>query len=382
MDDNFSIPSHYEFDVMGSELNLNSLSYNTSNSSSLFIKPPVFPTISIDSLISMPNNDYPYNGFKIYCKEFRSRGINLIHMVMSRLWSQEQPNVRLEYVNIADNANRKYKEKWSHIPRHRYQQLPINQSLSPADTSKTIPTHSINNTSSSIPAIETNELYYELNTIYSSQEILRHRYQQLPINQSSSPADTLKTIPTHSINNSSSSIPEIETTELYYEMNTISSSQEIVNPLDICNQTGLVPPTENLNKRPTSRTNTSAACNHCKKSKIRCKNSGNSPCERCIKRRFECTFSPQKKRGPKNNRLNMTNCTDVQKLDKWHKDYERKVNKLGYCVQRTVIAPGTSNQDDALQILTLPIEESTAYTSVNCESGISNNSNNLSPHQF
>ncbi|CAG8666451.1 hypothetical protein C2G38_2170465 [Gigaspora rosea] len=247
MDDNFSTPSHYEYDVMGSELNLNSLSYNTSSSSSLFIKPPVFPTISIDSLISVPNKEYPYNGFKIYCKEFRSRGINLINMVMSRLWSQEQPNVRQEYVNIADTANRQYEEKWSHIPRHRYQQFSVNQSLSPADTSKTIPTHSINNSSSSIPAIETTELYYELNTmntISSSQEILRHRYQQLPVNQSSSPADTSKTIPTHSINNSSSSIPEIETTELYYELNTISSSQEIVNPLDICNQTGLISPTE------------------------------------------------------------------------------------------------------------------------------------------
>ncbi|CAG8666466.1 1253_t:CDS:1, partial [Gigaspora rosea] len=72
----------------------------------------------------------------------------------------------------------------------------------------------------------------------------------------------------------------------------------------------------------------------------------------------------------------MTNCTVVQKLDKYYKDYERNVNKLGFCVYRNIIGPGTSNQDDALQILTL---ESTEYTSVNCESGISNNSSILSP---
>ncbi|CAG8594166.1 6002_t:CDS:1, partial [Dentiscutata heterogama] len=57
----------------------------------------------------------------------------------------------------------------------------------------------------------------------------------------------------------------------------------------------------------------------------------------------------------------------------------QKVNKHGFCVDKVVIRPGTSNQVDALQILQSPIEEITANTSVNYESGISDNSSILSP---
>ncbi|CAG8600006.1 14682_t:CDS:1 [Dentiscutata erythropus] len=339
MDDNYPTSFHYEQSDFGSP------SYNTSIPS-LFAKPPFIPTINIESLVSEPNRDHPYNAFKIYCKELRSRGITL-NNIISLFWIHEQPTVKLVYANLANTANRLYTEKWPHLIRYRYQQLPVNQSLPSADTTRTISTHSINNSASSTPAIETRDLHYESNT---------------------------------------------------------NPYQEIVNPLDICNQIDLTPPNEDLNKRPasktnrinkrptskinrinkrltskTNRTNTSAACNLCKKSKVRCKYSDNGPCERCVKKEHECKFSPQQKRGPQKSRSDINNCAVVQKLDKYYKDFMQKVNKHGYCVDNVVIRPGTSNQVDALQILTSPIEEFTAYTSVNYESGISNNSSILSP---
>ncbi|CAG8784232.1 35294_t:CDS:1, partial [Racocetra persica] len=228
------------------------LSYSTNSSpSSPSLIPPFIPTITIDvsSLVSTQNGDYPYTAFKIYCKELRSRGFHSKNQ-MSRFWGQELAIVKQFYKNIAVVANDKYEQRWPHVQRQRYQQSPANRSSS---SSTALFTYSINNSLPSMPEIDASEL------------------STIPYQRTVNPL---------SIGNQ----PGLTSSNVFYNQLDLTSSNVICNQLSLTsfnlNQPILTPfnssPNVNSNKR-TRGTYAAAACDPCKKSKVRCKYSSNDP---------------------------------------------------------------------------------------------------------
>ncbi|CAG8621263.1 17497_t:CDS:1 [Cetraspora pellucida] len=322
MDDSYLNSSNYPSNSNAVGLNFDPTSYITDSS----LKSSFIPrnTIDVSSFVSVQNGDYPYTAFKIYCKELRSLGIDQRYIV-TLLWKQEPPIVKQFYINIADTANDKYEEKWPNVPRRR---LPVNrQSPSTARV-----THSRNNSLSYIPAIETN---------YQPNNVLPYNRTVNPPNICNRPDLTSSNVICNQSSLTSSNVvcnqSRLTSSNVIYNQPRLTSSNVIYNqasltpfnlncnqpnltqsninfdqsgltPINVnCDQPNLTQPNANLNKRSRG-TYTIAACDHCKKSKVKCKPSSSDLCERCGEKNVDCTFSPQKRRGP-NSKSNKANCT-------------------------------------------------------------------------
>ncbi|KAF0522612.1 hypothetical protein F8M41_015504 [Gigaspora margarita] len=99
------------------------------------------------------------------------------------------------------------------------------------------------------------------------------------------------------------------------------------------------------------------ACDYCKNSKVKCNNLDNNSCKRCVERGRTCTFSPQKRRGPKpgnKTRSNMSNWVAFQKLNQ---NYTQKAHKLGFDVRRIIVCPNNLGTPILNYNTTLPVDE-------------------------
>ncbi|CAG8779714.1 7947_t:CDS:2, partial [Dentiscutata erythropus] len=101
----------------------------------------------------------------------------------------------------------------------------------------------------------------------------------------------------------------------------------------------------------------SMACSHCKKSKAKCSYLGNNPCKRCVERGLECTFYPQKRRGPKPGKKTKSDTSNLAVFQKLNQDYTRKAHKLGFDIHRIVASPNNSDVAIPNYNTILPIEE-------------------------
>ncbi|CAG8786884.1 15941_t:CDS:1 [Gigaspora margarita] len=136
----------------------------------------------------------------------------------------------------------------------------------------------------------------------------------------------------HSINNSSTSVTELEMLPLY-----IASQNSLY-----CSS---IHSTSKVNKTKNSK-----SCCHCQKSKVKCDYLENIPCKRCITRGLKCIFHPQQRRGPKPGKKIMSNMSNLAAFRRLNHDYTQKAHKLGFNVHRIVACPNNSGT-------TLPVEK-------------------------
>ncbi|CAG8694614.1 39683_t:CDS:1 [Gigaspora margarita] len=99
------------------------------------------------------------------------------------------------------------------------------------------------------------------------------------------------------------------------------------------------------------------ACDYCKNSKVKCNNLDNNSCKRCVERGLTCTFSPQKRRGPKPGNKTRSDTSNWVAFQKLNQNYAQKAHKLGFDVRRIIVCPNNLGTLILNYNTTLPVDE-------------------------